>query len=391
MRSIHEWIPIIHPLGLRRQAASLQSTPSAELASLILHILLITPVIPSALAPYNEPLLPSLYDNCKLAFILLQKYSRGHLQTIQSGLLLAIYEQGRGFVSDAYATLAICASLGHVTGLYQSLNPATVFNEDEEKTRVWWAVFFLDRLDTYSTGNSERAPLVRDARLGAMLPREDDAWSQDLDISGPFQRLAFSADDVQTYGVFASEIQALYALQSVMQRTRDPSVELETLLDHESWKLDMLIQRKIRETLTISWRRLEHQYTVVTVYLLQESSIAALEMALTIAHDLMRTEKTADILKLDRMPLTAVILYKKVGLAAILLGKHYGRDTETLLREVIQMLSERISRSSNRISTPRSLSYVQGRRHGLVNTNLAHSNFHLKTNSWSFTSDRPTC
>ncbi|KXH34423.1 hypothetical protein CSIM01_00334 [Colletotrichum simmondsii] len=381
LRSIHEWIPIIHPLDLRNQAASLQSTPSAELACLILHILLITPVIPSASAPYNEPLLPSLYDNCKSAFILLQKYSRGHLQTIQSGLLLAIYEQDRGFVSDAYATLAICASLGHVNGLYQSLNPGTVFSE--EKMRVWWAIFFLDRLDTYSTGNSERAPLVRDARLGAMLPKEDDAWSQDLNISGPFQPLVFSADDVQTSGVFASEIQALFALQSVMQRTRDPSVELETLLDHESWKLDMLVQKKIRETLTISWRRLEHQYTVVTVYLLQvilqqyvkerqlikkralielhekrlalnvaqelplfvkESSIAALEMALTIAHDLTRMEKTADILKLDRMPLTAVILYKKVGLAAILLGKHYGRDTETLLREVIQMLSERISR-----------------------------------------------
>ncbi|KAK1525539.1 hypothetical protein CABS01_00628 [Colletotrichum abscissum] len=195
-----------------------------------------------------------------------------------------------------------------------------------------------------------------------MLPREDDAWIQDLDISGPFQPLVFSADDVQTYGVFASEIQALYALQSVMQRTRDPSVELETLLNHESWKLDMLIQRKIRETLTISWKRLEHQYTVVTLALIElhekrlacngpklslfvkESSIAALEMALTIAHDLMHMEKTADILKLDRMPLTAVILYKKVGLAAILLGKHYDRDTKTLLREVIQMLSGRISR-----------------------------------------------
>lgn len=135
--------------------------------------------------------------------------------------------------------------------------------------RVWWAIFFLDRLDTYSTGNSDRAPLVRDARLGAMLPREDDAWSQDLNISGPFQPLVFSADDVQTCGVFASEIQALFALQSVMQRTRDPSVEFETLFDHELWKLDMLIQKKIRETLTISWRRLEHQYTVVTVYLLQ--------------------------------------------------------------------------------------------------------------------------
>ncbi|KAK7458281.1 hypothetical protein Landi51_01104 [Colletotrichum acutatum] len=220
--------------------------------------------------------------------------------------------------------------------------------------RVWWAIFFLDRLDIYSTGNSERAPLVRDARLGAMLPREDDAWSQDLSISGSFQPLVCSADDVQTYGVFASEIQALYVLQSVIQRTRDPSAELGTLLDHESWKLDMLIQKKIRETLTISWRRLEHQYTVVTVLtckdgeelpsFVKESSVAALEMALAIAGDLMRMEKTVDILKLDRMPLTAVVLYKKVGLAAILLAKHYGRDTENLLREVIQMLSERISR-----------------------------------------------
>lgn len=267
LRSIHEWIPIIHPARLRKQAASLHSRPSAELACLLLHILLITPVIPSASAPYNEPLFPSLYDNCKSSFLLLQKYSRGHLQTIQSGLLLTIYEQGRGLVSDAYATLAICASLGHITDLHQSLNPATVFSE--EKMRVWWAIFFLDRLDSYSTGNTERAPLVRDARLGAILPREDDTWSQDLNTSGSFQPLAFSADDFQTYGVFASEIQALYALQSVMQRTRNPSVELETLLDHDSWKLDMLIQKKIRETLTISWRRLEHQYTVVTVYLLQ--------------------------------------------------------------------------------------------------------------------------
>ncbi|KAK1633518.1 hypothetical protein BDP81DRAFT_494835 [Colletotrichum phormii] len=266
LRSIHEWIPIIHPVSLSKQAGSLQSRPSAELACLLLHILLITPVIPSASAPYNEPLLPSLYDDCKTSFLLLQTRSRGHLQTIQSGLLLAIYEQGRGLVSDAYATLEICASLGYINNLHQSLDSATVFNE--EKMRVWWAIYFLDRLDSYSTGNSERAPLIRDARIGTMLPREDETWSKGLDLGGSFQLLAFSADDAQTGGVFSSEIQALYALQSVMQLTRDPSVELETLLDHGSWKLDMLVQKKIRETLIMTWKRLEHQYTVVTVYLL---------------------------------------------------------------------------------------------------------------------------
>lgn len=51
-----------------------------------------------------------------------------------------------------------------------------------------------------------------------------------------------------------------------------------------------------------------------------------------------------DILELNRMPLTAVILFHRVGLAAILLGKHHGRDTGDLLREVIQSLSDKIAR-----------------------------------------------
>lgn len=150
----------------------------------------------------------------------------------------------------------------------------------------------------------------------------------------------------------------------------------------------------------------------------KESSIAALEMALTIAHDLMRMEKTVDILKLDRMPLTAVILYKKVGLAAILLGEHYGRDTETLLREVIQMLSERISRrwkiargfstsalwaavlvhesttdslSSNRFSTPRSPSSGSGRRHSFGDSTLAYRDSNLETKIRLFSLDRTSC
>ncbi|KAE9570147.1 hypothetical protein CGMCC3_g13723 [Colletotrichum fructicola] len=55
-------------------------------------------------------------------------------------------------------------------------------------------------------------------------------------------------------------------------------------------------------------------------------------------------EKTVDILELNRMPLTAVILFHRVGLAAILLGKHHGRDTGDLLREVIQSLSDKIAR-----------------------------------------------
>ncbi|KAH0422009.1 hypothetical protein CcaCcLH18_13081 [Colletotrichum camelliae] len=364
LRSIHEWIPIIHPVSLKEQVPSLQSRPSAELACLLLHILLITPSFPSASGQHHKTLLPSLYDDCKSSFLLLQTCSRRHIKTVQSGLLLAIYEQGQGLMSDAYATLAFCASLGYIANLHRS--PCSATAADEERLRVWWAICFLDRLDFYANGKSERAFLVHNSHTGRALPREDEEWSSRHDFGdAPLPLLSFPVDEAQSYGLFASEMQALHALQSVMQLTRNPSVQLETLLDHESWKLDMLVQRKIQETLTRSWKRLEHQYTVVTTYLLalielhekrltcaggeeipffaKESSIAALESAINIAQDLLRVEKVADILELNRMPLTAVILFNRVGLTAILLGKHHGRDTEDLLREVIQMLSDKVA------------------------------------------------
>ncbi|KAF0320077.1 hypothetical protein GQ607_012671 [Colletotrichum asianum] len=360
LRSIHLWIPIIHPISLKEQVSSLQSRPSAELACLLLHMLLITPSFPSASGQHHETILPSLYEDCKSSFLLLQTYSRRHLKTVQSGLLLAIYEQGRGLMSDAYATLAICASLGYIANLHQS--PRSVTAADEERLRVWWAVCFLDRLDFYANGKSERALLVHDFHIGRALPREDEEWSSRHDCGDtPLPLLSFPVDGSQSYGLFASEIQALYALQSVMQLTRNASVQPETLLGHEFWKLDMLAQRKIRETLTRSWKRLDDQYTMVALielhekrltcaggeeipFFAKEASVAALESAINIAQDLLHMEKAAGILELDRMPLTIVILYNRVGCTAVLLGKHHGRDTEDLLRVVIQRLSEKIAR-----------------------------------------------
>ncbi|KAF4814570.1 hypothetical protein CGCTS75_v013277 [Colletotrichum tropicale] len=262
-------------------------------------------------------------------------------------------------MSDAYATLAICASLGYITNLHRS--ECSITAADEERIRVWWAICFLDRLDFYANGKSERVFLVHNSNIGRSLPREDEEWSSRHDfgdISLPV--LSFPVDEAQRYGLFASEIQALHALQCVMQLTRNPSVQLETLLDHESWKLDMLVQRKIRETLTLSWKRLEHQ-ALIELHgkrltcaggeeipsFARESSIAALESAINIAQDLLRVEKTADILELDRMPLPAVVLYKRVGFTAILLEKHHGRDTQDLLREVVQSLSDKIGKRWN--------------------------------------------
>ncbi|WQF77049.1 Putative chromo/chromo shadow domain, Chromo-like domain superfamily protein [Colletotrichum destructivum] len=158
---------------------------------------------------------------------------------------------------------------GHCTmGLHQSLDCTDAHRE--ERTRVWWAIYFLDRLNDYSCDLCERTLLVREAQTGDILPGNDELWSSCIDSNAlsPRTMLSFSADQIMDSGVFANELQAMYALQSVLKTTRDPSFCLGTLKDHGSWKVDMLIQQKIYDTLETSQKYLENQYCVIVIYLL---------------------------------------------------------------------------------------------------------------------------
>ncbi|KAF2183972.1 hypothetical protein K469DRAFT_710351 [Zopfia rhizophila CBS 207.26] len=265
---VQPWMPIIHPATLRQKVLTLRGAPSAELACFLLHILLVNP--PTSL-PSLRAFLPVLYEDCKSLFYLLQARRRDRLLTIQSGLLLAVYEQGHCSSSDAYISLASCASLAHVMGLGQPFDGTASANDEnsEDRRRVWWALYFLDRLNYYSDEKSARIPLLRNAQMGGRLPGSDELWGyrDGWTRSAPSTVPSVPGKELMAISAFGELIQAMHTMQCVLQLTRELSVHPETLVDQESWKLDLLVRQKIHNSLAYS-KPLHHQYMVVALHLM---------------------------------------------------------------------------------------------------------------------------
>lgn len=160
--SLHTWFPVVNPSRLSRAISQLTINPCAELAVLILHIFLINPKIPDSVREHSESSM-SLYSTCRALFEQLQETRGECTATIQAGLLLAVYEQGRGFLSASYTTLATCAKLWLASGLqYQythCYSPPTL-NEIE---CMWWAIYTLERLQRLASREPQRPPLVFEA------------------------------------------------------------------------------------------------------------------------------------------------------------------------------------------------------------------------------------
>ncbi|KAH7109251.1 hypothetical protein B0J11DRAFT_545137 [Dendryphion nanum] len=265
---VQPWMPVIHPATLRQEVSTLRGAPSAELASFLLHILLVNP--PTSL-PSLRAFLPVLYEDCKSFFYLLQAHRPDRLLTIQSGLLLAVYEQGYCSSSDAYITLASCASLAHVMGLGQPFDSTASANDEnsEDRKRVWWVLYFLDRLNYCSDEKSTRILLTRNAQIGDRLLGSDilrgycDRWTR----PAPSTVRSVLDKELMTINAFGELIQAMHTMDCVLQLTRGLCSHPKILADKESLRLDLLIQEEIHSNLAYS-KPLDHQYMVVALHLM---------------------------------------------------------------------------------------------------------------------------
>lgn len=96
------------------------------------------------------------------------------LHLLQAGLLLALYEFGHAIFPNAYTTIGHCARIGHAMYIHHGasapllLGPPTSWAEVEERSRVWWAVFLLDRLP--HLGNPVLPFSVQDPNQDDYLP-----------------------------------------------------------------------------------------------------------------------------------------------------------------------------------------------------------------------------
>ncbi|KAI2732722.1 transcriptional regulator family: Fungal Specific TF [Penicillium roqueforti] len=299
-RCMHQWLPFIHPIFLAQRAASLRDEPCAELASLILHILLV-----------NPPNVPEL------------------------------------------------SQLTEIIPLYVN---SSVF--EEERKRVWWSIYLLDRLFYHFDESSGRTLLVQSSQSGHELPVDDELWSNHTGV-GPWDPEIKLLSDAMgtTIPGFAQQIEAVYFLEQVVQLTEIHPVSMMEMTDYDFWRIESLIRKHTVDVLNSSGKDWERPYRAIIILLLalielhkkrlmclgsvpgrqnnvRESSIAALEMALNITRDITCMD---DILSISKMPLAAVFLLQKAGTVAAWLEKHFNHMTE-----VLQPVTESLERASKR-------------------------------------------
>ena len=155
-QGFHEWLPVISPDSLRRQASRQREEecpPAADFTVLILAMWLI--VLPS-LDPSLLPPLTSqdlLYTATKSAFAQAQGLLCTSLRLVQAALLIALREYAGLRPEAAYITLVTCAGLARVLGIKVTsvrttgdVQMTSDFRlEKIERGNLAWAIAILER------------------------------------------------------------------------------------------------------------------------------------------------------------------------------------------------------------------------------------------------------
>lgn len=115
--------------------------PSFVTLCLCMHLLQQTP------SPSIDSMISSLYVLAKTGINQLETLRCYSIDTIQSMLLIALYEAGHGIYPAASISMASCARAARNLGLHKIRSKPLSESEDEidEKRRTWWAIHNLDR------------------------------------------------------------------------------------------------------------------------------------------------------------------------------------------------------------------------------------------------------
>jgi hypothetical protein len=94
-----------------------------------------------------DSMISSLYALAKTGINQLEMLRCCSIDTIQSMLLIALYEVGHGIYPAASISMASCARAARNLGLHKIRSEplSEIGNDIGEKRRTWWAIHNLDR------------------------------------------------------------------------------------------------------------------------------------------------------------------------------------------------------------------------------------------------------
>lgn len=245
---IHPWFPIIHQRNFRLRLSQSHQAPRAATALLLLSLYLVIPTCSSNTTQSNSE--TYVYSLCKYLFSFLQLHCEPCVETVQSGLLLVLYELGSSLVTAASIAIGSCARIAQIMDLHSSTSPQTEvaigsWVDQEEKKRVWLGTYMLDRcvnpaihgfsfslvtatwhlliecctsLVLLAERNHRVPPVLQDLEHDTLLPVDDLLWNRcaDLNFDKTAQpSLSTRLDHPVCY--FAREIQAIHLLSQVQK------------------------------------------------------------------------------------------------------------------------------------------------------------------------------
>lgn len=180
--TIHRWLPILNRRKFMEGVNDLWSDHKADMALLALCVYLVTQ-IPDENSS-SDSMCTSLYVKIKSMYAVLQASGIMNIATVQSGILISLYEVGHGLQPTAYVSMGVHARTAVSLGIQHESLPAPEptdlrsWRAIEEERRGRWAIVSLDRY--ISLQNQGRIFAGIDPKLDNHLPVDDAAWDADV-------------------------------------------------------------------------------------------------------------------------------------------------------------------------------------------------------------------
>jgi hypothetical protein len=151
--SVHRWFPVVHDIDSLIKTLHLRSNLNAEIWILLLSINLIVRMTKDQITATSSEG-HQLYLTTKTLHAFVQSSRNPTIESVQAGLLIALYEHCQALQEAAFLSIGACARTGYVLGLDKALfrTQCNPIQEDEtysSKRHVWWCIILLERYEPF--------------------------------------------------------------------------------------------------------------------------------------------------------------------------------------------------------------------------------------------------
>ncbi|KAL7814394.1 hypothetical protein V8C26DRAFT_403675 [Trichoderma gracile] len=246
--TIHTWFPII---SRKRFYDELHETPdgsgvAADFGFLLLAMKLMTwrpPSLAGDAPGEGSNARTATYRAAKQFFFELEAAGTVSLRVLQGLLLVALYEVGHAIYPAAFMSVAACVRYAHALGIQpggmQRLKLPLTWVEEEERKRIWWAAFVLDRFVSLSCPGCPAA--VDEPSPQEVLPADDALWDEGEAEEAPSSPVLNSPVNHE-FGRFALLTQAVVLLSKVLKLKATSQETSPKTLKDEAQKLERTIK-----------------------------------------------------------------------------------------------------------------------------------------------------